>query len=118
GGLLEAVGRLFQRNVKVYLYPYKDPESGQLITAETLRIPTQWHHLYAHLLENKLIEPIEGVDERSLSIFPRDVLAKIQGGDAAWETMVPPPVVGLIKERGYFGHRPTPATRDKSPAAR
>jgi hypothetical protein len=39
------------------------------------------------------------------------VLAKIRAGDPAWETMVPPTVAQMIKERKLFnyGAAPKPA---------
>jgi hypothetical protein len=36
-----------------------------------------------------------------------DVLARIQGGDAAWEQMVPAAVAEIIKAENLFGWRPS-----------
>jgi hypothetical protein len=33
------------------------------------------------------------------------VLAKIRQGDASWESMVPPQVAALIKDRKLFGYK-------------
>jgi hypothetical protein len=33
----------------------------------------------------------------------RDVLARIQAGDATWQTMVPPSIVEIIKQKRLFG---------------
>jgi len=76
-----------------------------------LDVAPRLRHLHAYLLENKFIESIQNVDENQLNIFPRDVLAKIQGGDPSWETMVPPQVVEIIKTHKFFGYQPTPASR-------
>lgn len=38
GGILEAFGKLFFRDLKVYLYPMKDQNSGQVITSENLKV--------------------------------------------------------------------------------
>ena len=40
-----------------------------------------------------------------LRIYPPDALDKLQSGDPAWEKMVPPEVVEIIKARGFFGYR-------------
>ena len=49
--------------------------------------------------------PIRRYDERLLSILTKDVLARIQSGDASWETMVPPVVAETIKRKQLFGVR-------------
>ena len=61
-------------------------------------------HLYAYLLENRLIESLRDVDESCLSIYSRDVLARLRNGDASWEAMTPPGVADLIKRRGLLGY--------------
>ena len=48
--------------------------------------------------------PLDNIRPDYLSIFSRDVLERIASGDDAWETMVPPGVVELIKKRGFFGY--------------
>ena len=106
GGVLEAFGRLFQGDLKLYVYPTKDPEGGGLVTTETFRAPPGLRHFYAHLLDNGYLEPIECRDEGYLDIFSHDVLAMIRRRDGAWETMVPEDVGRLIKERELFGYRP------------
>jgi hypothetical protein len=38
GGILEAFGKLFYKDLKVYMYPYKDEETGEFITSENLKV--------------------------------------------------------------------------------
>jgi hypothetical protein len=109
GGVLESMGRLFKRGVKLYVYPSKDAESAEVVTAEKMEVPQPLRHLHAHLLENRLIESIRDVSEKELHIFPRDVLGRIQRGDPSWEKMVPPVAVEIIKSRRIFGYRPAPS---------
>lgn len=104
GGILESFGRLFKNDLKIYAYPLLDAATGSLITAGNLRVDTHLRHLYAYLVENRLIEGLRDVDERCLTIFSRDVLARMRRGDASWESMTPPEVVALIKRRGLLGH--------------
>jgi len=103
GGILEAFGRLFKSRVQMLAYPAFDPQGGGLITAESVAVAPPLRNLYRHLLENKMIVPIQRYDTSRLGFFPRDVLALIQKGDPAWESRVPAEVVKLIKQRGYFG---------------
>jgi hypothetical protein len=104
GGLLESLGRLFKCLVKLYVYPYRDPETGAVTTADKLEVAPNLRHLYAHLLENHFIESIDNFNERFLPIFSRDVLSKIQTGDRSWENLVPAPIVEIIKRDRLFGY--------------
>ncbi len=101
GGILEALGRLFKQNVKLYVYPWRDP-SGNIVTAENFQPQTQVQHLYAHLFEGGAIRPLEGWHEEYLAIRSRDVLAKIRSGDPSWRDMVPQQVAAIIDSRRMF----------------
>ncbi|MFN8628103.1 MAG: TonB-dependent receptor [Candidatus Binatia bacterium] len=103
GRTLEAVGRLFAHNVRVYLYPHRDPVTGDLITAETLRVAPPVRHLYAHLLANCHVQPIRDYTARYLPIYTHDVLRRIQSNDPSWEGMVPAGIVEVIKSQRLFG---------------
>jgi hypothetical protein len=104
GGILESFGRLFKNDLKLYAYPLLDQNTGSLVTAGNLRVEPHLQHLYAYLLENRLIENVRDYDERCLSIFSRDVLKRLRSGDRAWEAMVPPAVAHLVKDRGLLGY--------------
>jgi hypothetical protein len=103
GGLLESLGRLFKSGVKLYVYPWLDPSTGEVITAENLQVAPNLQNLYAHLLENHCIESITKHNAEYLPLFSRDVLAKIQNGDSSWEGMVPARIVEIIKRDRLFG---------------
>jgi hypothetical protein len=105
GGMLESTGRLFRRAVKMYAYPFLDPATGQVVTVDTLQVVEVWRHLRDFLLESGHLVPIKRYDERLLTIFTKDVLARIQSGDATWEEMVPPAVASTIKAKRLFGLR-------------
>jgi hypothetical protein len=103
GGVLESIGRLFNRSVKMYVYPTRDPVSGLIRTLDQTNVAAPWDHLHKLLLEIGRIVPIRSYDESYLSILTLDVLARIKQGDPAWEAMVPPIVVEMIKTRHLFG---------------
>jgi hypothetical protein len=105
GGMLESAGRLFKRSVKMYAYPALDPATGAVHTIETLPVQAVWRHLRDYLVESGHLVPIRRYDERLLSILTKDVLARIQSGDASWETMVPTVVAETIKRKHLFGVR-------------
>ena len=102
GGILESFGRMFKNDLKLYVYPLLDAATGTLVTPGNLSVAPHLRHLYAHLLENRFIEPLQDIDPACLPIFSRNVLAKIKSGDASWEDMVPPAVAQMIKERKLF----------------
>src|SRR5262249_13389531 len=106
GGRLESIGRLFKNAVKVYVYPALDPTSGVITTAETLAIEPQFRYLKAFLLENCYVEPLNNYNPSYLPIVTREVLAKLQRGDPAWEALVPPRIVQIITQDKLFGYQP------------
>ncbi len=114
GGILESFGRLFRHDLKVFAYPLLDTATGALVTAGNLRVSPELGHLYAYLVENQLVLGLRDFDESCLSILSRDALAKLRTGDERWETMTPPEVAELIKQRGLLGYC---AKRDSEQAA-
>jgi hypothetical protein len=104
GGILEAFGKLFTKDLRIYVYPLRDQTTGQLSTVENIQMPGDLHSLYSHLVERGRIKQLDNFDETVLHIFSRDVLRRIKDNDASWETMVPPAIAEAIKRRRYFGY--------------
>lgn len=107
GGILESFGRLFKNDLKLYIYPYLDPATGDLTAVQNFEVVPKLRKLYGYLVDRGCIEQLNNFKESCLPIFSRDVLQKIQDRDASWEEMVPPEVAEIIKSRGYFGYRRT-----------
>ncbi len=105
GGILEALGRMFKSGLKLYVYPMVDEETGELITATKIDVAPNLRSLFLYLIENQFIQEVTDYNPDYLRIHPPDALAKLQSGDDAWEKMVPPEVVAIIKEREFFGYR-------------
>jgi hypothetical protein len=105
GGVLESMGRLFKRSVKMYVYPALDPDTGGVRTVDTAPIQPPWHHMRALLREIGRIEPIRRFEPSYLSIHTTDVLARIGRGDPSWEDRVPATIAAMIKAKGLFGSR-------------
>jgi hypothetical protein len=109
GGILEALGRMFKSGLKLYVYPMVDEATGGLVTAKKLEVAPNLRSLYRYLVENEFIEEITDYNPDYLRIHPPDTLAKLQSGDAGWESTVPPEVIRIIKERQFFGYQPMAA---------
>jgi hypothetical protein len=105
GGILEAFGKLFTKDLRIYVYPLKDLTTGQLTTVQNIQMPGDLHSLYCYLVERGRIKQLDNFDESVLHIFSRDVLRRIKDNDASWETMVPPEIAQVIKDRHFFGYR-------------
>jgi len=103
GGFMESLGQLFRAGVKLYVYPWRNHETGQVVTLDTLEVAPNVRHLYAHLVENHLVEEIKNYTPDFLSVNSNVVLTKLQSGDASWEKMVPAPVAEVIKAKKLFG---------------
>ena len=114
GGLLGGLGQLFKNPARLYVYPGIKLETGTITTAQNFAVAPHLKHLYAHLLENGFIESIDEYNPRLLPIRARDVLARIQAGDHAWETLVPPAIVELIKRLRLFGYAGNPEMAGKT----
>jgi hypothetical protein len=106
GGILEALGRMFKSGLKLYVYPMIDEATGALVTAKKLEVAPNLRSLYRYLVENEFIQEITDYNPDYLRIHPPETLAKLQSGDAAWESTVPPEVSRIIKERRFFGYQP------------
>jgi hypothetical protein len=105
GGILEAFGRLFTRDLRLYVYPLLEQATGELTTAENLNMPDSLRNLYKHLMERGRIRSMELFDRSVLHIFSRDVLRRIKDQDDSWEQMVPAEIATVIKKRRFFGYR-------------
>lgn len=105
GGILESFGRMFKSDLKLYVYPFKDPATGSVITAGNLRVAPHLRHLYMYLVENHFIQGMRDVNESGMGIYSRDVLKMLQAGEPGWEDKVPPQVAQLIKERHLLGYK-------------
>ncbi|OED38592.1 nicotinate-nucleotide adenylyltransferase [Chromatiales bacterium (ex Bugula neritina AB1)] len=104
GGILEAFGKLFPDNTRLYVYP-EICESGELSDLTMLDVADNLKFLYRHLLENKFICNIDTSDVDLLSIFSRDILSKLPSGGSDWEEAVPQDVAAAIVDERLFGFK-------------
>ncbi len=110
GGILEAFGKLFTKDLRIYAYPFKDPETGRIVQVENLELPANLRSLYRHLVDRGSIRQLDNFNADVLHIFSRDVLRRIKDQDASWEEMVPPEIAAVIKRRHFFGYCETPSS--------
>ena len=104
GGILEAFGKLFFKDLKVYLYPLKDHDTGEFITSETLKVHPRMKELYKFFKYNGKMLDIENFNPDILDILSRNVLKMIVNGEEGWEEMLPQGISEMIKDQRLFGY--------------
>lgn len=112
GGILEALGKLFVDNMKLYVYPtissvnIDDPTNGDiLLTTDNLPLPEDLKDLYSYLKKNRKIIDIANAKKDWLYINSRYVLRMIKNNMSGWENMVPRYIEEQIKSKGLFGYQ-------------
>ena len=105
GGILEAFGKLFFKDLKVYLYPLKDKETGHITTSENLKVHPRMKELYKFFKYNGKVVDITQYDPEILDIYSREVLQMIAEGKSGWEDMLPEKTTAMIKEHNLFSHQ-------------
>ena len=104
GGLLEAFGRGFGHNVKMFVYPATNVETGEIYSLSNFNIPENLNGLLEYMKENNKLAEFESYNPKLLHIMSDDVLAKIMAGTTIWEDDVPEEVVKAIKFYELFGY--------------
>ena len=103
GGILEAFGKLFNKDLKIYLYPMLS-EDGNLITSENLKVHPRMKELYKFLKYTGKVVDIQNYKPKILNIFSRKVLKMIISGESGWEPLLPSVVSNMIKDQKLFGY--------------
>jgi len=89
GGLLEAFGRLFKNQVRVYVYPMGDPMTGKVRGVNDARVTPDQKHLLRYLLETKCVRALEEPNQEFLFHTSAEVRNMIHARDANWQSLVP-----------------------------
>jgi len=102
GGMLEALGRLLQASVTLYIYP-TTRSSGEILTARNFRTSAGAQSLYQYLLDNNHVVALENADPAYMKIHTDEVLDLLQNGDPRWQKLVPQEIAEIITENHFFG---------------
>lgn len=104
GGILEAMSRMFTRQVKLYVYPMLG-ENGETLRLRDYRCSDSVRLLFDYLIKNDKMEDISHFNPDALGIFADDVLEMMREGNPDWEKFVPVYVANIIKEKKIFGYK-------------
>jgi hypothetical protein len=107
GGILEAFGKLFYKDLKIYLYPLKNHKTGAITNSKNAEVHPRMKELYKFFKYNGKLVDIEDYDPEILDILSRTVYKMINSGEKDWEEMLPAGIPELIKEKQLFGYKET-----------
>ena len=105
GGILEAFGKMFYNNLKVYLYPMRDEKTGKLTDSNNLKLHPRMKDFYKFFKYNNKIVDIFDYEESHLNIFSRTILQKIKNNEKGWENELPQGIADAIKKNKMFGYQ-------------
>ncbi|WP_297815365.1 TonB-dependent receptor [uncultured Polaribacter sp.] len=104
GGILEAFGKLFFKDLKIYMYPLKQKGSKEIVTSENLIVHPRMKELYKFFKNNGKLVDIKEYNPEILEVFSRKILSMIANSEKGWEEMLPEGISELIKTRRLFGY--------------
>ena len=105
GGILEAFGKLFFKDLKVYLYPMKDQETGEILTSNSVKVHPRMKELYKFFKYNGKVMDIIDYEPVVLDIFSRKVFEMIANNTPGWEDELPKGIAELIKQKDLFQNK-------------
>jgi len=121
GGILEAFGKLFKDNVKIYAYPIElenferyrqqmgvgdnvetKTAEDELVTIENLLVARNLRNLYKYIRENGFLVTIENCDRSNMNLFSRDIFELVQNRTEGWKDSLPPCVTEMIEQNNLW----------------
>ena len=109
GGLLQAMGGLFGRNVFLFIYPCL--KNNKMFTSQDVDLGDK-QMLFNYLYQQGRIVDISATRKENLRIISDNVLSMLQNGEEGWEAFVPHKVSKAIKENSLFNY-PTKVEVDR-----
>lgn len=103
GGLLEAMGTLFHENVKLYLYPYTDMHTGEVIYPDEQHFYGEYKYLWDYLIATRKILLLKGIPSNQLKITGGYITQLIENADENLKNFVPDKVYQHIRDNKLFG---------------
>ena len=104
GGLLEAMGTLFQHNVKMYLYPYTDMSTGEVVYPDDNHFSGEYKLLWQYLMATRRMIVLKGIPAHRLSITSGYIDTLIENADERLKDYVPEKVYNYISQNRLFGY--------------
>jgi hypothetical protein len=106
GGILEAFGKIFSKDLVIYGYPFRKDDENGVATIKDVEMHPRFRPVFDYLFYNRRMRDIEDFDPTILNVWSREILHKIRHGENGWEEGLPTYVDTIIKEKGLFGYNP------------
>lgn len=103
GGILEAFGKGFAQNVKLFVFPALKKDQKTLWKFDDFKVDDKLNGLLDYLKTNDKIVGITKFDSECLDVHSDHVMEWIKLGNNEWENHVPDVVKSTIKEKNLFG---------------
>ncbi len=100
GGILEALGKTFDKNTQILVFPYKTNDI--CMTTKSFFPKENITGLYSYLKANKHIVDILDCDDVQASMLSTAVREMLAAKNPDWKKLVPAEVVNLIEENQWF----------------
>lgn len=104
GGLLEAMGRMFSENMKIYIYPTVDHLTGKVIFPHDLPLPEDVHYLLKYLEMNRRIVKLTNAKTEYQYITTEKVNELMETASPELSDVIPAKVEEMIKSKKLFGY--------------
>jgi len=104
GGILEAFGRIFSKDLKILVYPFQENENARIMRKEDAIVHPRFRPIIDYLIFHNRILDIVDFDADITNIFSREVLRQIKCGETGWEECLPTYVDNVIKDKQLFGY--------------
>lgn len=112
GGILAALGSIFTKDIRLYVYPMLKGESEKATTTKNLEIHQKVAELYNYFIHQGKIKDITDVNLSLMDVFSRDILKHIKCHEIGWEDKLPDGVADLIKSKHLFGYQDLEVCQD------
>jgi hypothetical protein len=99
GGVLESFGRLFKNRVQLFVYPWHNTRSMELVTADNFKAPENWQYFYRHLVQNNRIRAVGVGDPALLANTGRQIVKMIQTNNDSWHDWVPEEAHAMVDRK-------------------
>tara|TARA_B110000483_G_scaffold18922_1_gene20793 strand:+ start:318 stop:1760 length:1443 start_codon:yes stop_codon:yes gene_type:complete len=106
GGILEAFGKMFYNNLKVYLYPMKN-DQGDIVTSNNLKLHPRMKDFYKFFKYNGKVVDIYDYQIEYMDVFSREILKQIKNNEKGWDQHLPEGISEMIVKNKMFGFDPS-----------
>jgi len=104
GGILEAMGKLFNKKIRLYIYPYKGRKTNKIISSKDIKLEKKkLQDLFDYFRHDGKFVDIDDFNPEVLDTYTREIIHQIQKAEEGWEKLLPSGIAEEIKKNYLFG---------------